>query len=561
VSKNTLIAAIFKYIPSTSGFVEGPIFLNVTFEEFTTWVLSTPVQFYYGARFYRESYYSLRSTHLGMAFLIALGTSVAYFYSVFVVFYNSITHPASELSVFFDTSALLITFVLLGKFLEHNAKAQTSKAIANLAGLAPVTATLCGTVNEHSQHEYFAERTVPVTLLQTDDIVIVRPGEKVPADAIVLSGSSSCDESMLTGESVPAEKQVGDQVIGGTINVEGILYVHVKGIGEDSTLAKIIGLVESAQASKAPIQEYADWISARFVPTVIVLAILAYVIWAALLHSSALDGVKDKWPYKQQGLNDWTLPLVFAITVLVIACPCALGLAVPTAIMVGSGVSAKKGILIKGGEALEAANGLDVILFDKTGTLTVGAPTVEDILVLSDSFASSDKDEDDSVASLNTVTSAEEPVLPFQVFAKGDKNARKEILYLAASAEHGSEHPLAKGVIAKAAEFGIGEGQARPLGVAQDFTSETGKGIRCTIDGRVVHIGNRGCLENNDIDIRPGTYEAMEYLEDRGRTAIAVAVDGKTEAVLGLIDMAKDEATMSVAVLEKAMGVKVYMLT
>jgi len=567
-----VISAIIKYVPATSYWVSTkPFFWNITFEEFFDWVLATPVQFYYGAKFYREAYYSVKNMHLGMAFLIALGTSAAYFYSIFVVFYNAIGNPPERLGVFFDTSSLLITFVLLGKFLEANAKAQTSKAIASLAGLAPDTATLTGFVNEESKEEYFAERVVPSTLLQRDDILVIRPGEKVPADAVVLSGSTSCDESMLTGESVPADKHVGDQVIGGTINVDGTVRVHVRGIGEDSTLAKIINLVESAQSSKAPIQAYADWISARFVPVVVIASILTYAIWVALLNSSALDSVKYTWPYRAQGLNDWTLPLVFAITVLVIACPCALGLAVPTAIMVGTGVGAKQGILIKGGEALEAAQALDAIVFDKTGTLTVGAPTVEDIVILSDRFSGKEKkngelskpnanDDDASVGSLETVNSVTEPP-SFAIFNKGNKKSIEQVLYLAASAEHGSEHPLAKGVLAKAAEFGIGEGQARPLASVSDFTSETGKGIRCIVDGYLINIGNRRCLEANDVDGRPGTFEAMEYLENRGRTAIAIAVDGRTEAVFGLIDKAKDEATMTVAVLERAMGIKVFMLT
>ena len=563
-----IISGILKYIPGTSAFIsKDSLFLTVTFEEFFTWLLATPVQFYFGARFYREAFFSLKTMHLGMAFLIVLGTSAAYFYSVFVVLYNSLAKPAERLEVFFDTSSLLITFVLLGKYLEHHAKGRTSKAIANLAELSPEQATLCGVITESGEVEYSAERTVPLSLLQLGDVLIVRPGEKVPADGLVISGSSSCDESMLTGESVPAEKNIDDQVIGGTINVDGTLQVHVTGTGDDSMLAKIINLVESAQSSKAPIQAYADWISARFVPTVISVSLFCYVLWASLLNSSALDNVKYSWPYRSQGLNDWTLPLVFSITVLVIACPCALGLAVPTAIMVGSGVGAKLGILIKGGEPLEACNKLDAIVFDKTGTLTVGAPTVEDIMILSDRFnanVSNDDDskDDESVGSLDTVPVEDAPDSSnSKIFSKSNKRAIEEILFLAASAEHGSEHPLAKGVIGKAAEFGIGEGLERPLATPEDFLSESGKGIRCTVEGRVVRIGNRRCLDSNDIEVRPGTFEAMEYLEDRGRTAVAIAVDGKTEAVLGLIDQPKDEATMAVTVLEKAMGIKVFMLT
>jgi len=444
-----LLSMVFVYIPSTKDAVMSYIFWNITWVEFWAWLLATPVQFISGARFYRDAYFSLKTGHFGMGFLIALGTSVAYFYSVFVVLYNAIREPDERLHQLFETSALLITFVLLGKYLEAKAKARTSRAIANLAELTPDTATLVGTmVDESGTVRTSSEQSIPVSLLQMGDVLLCRPGEKIPADGVVLTGSTSCDESMLTGESVPADKHPGDTVIGGTINVDGAIQIHVTSVGENTTLAKIIQLVETAQSSKAPIQEYADWISARFVPVIVFLSVFTFILWAVLLNTSALDNVKDGWPYRDDGLNDWTLPLLFSISALVIACPCALGLATPTAIMVGSGVGARLGILIKGGEALEAAQNLTAVVFDKTGTLTMGRPTVEDILLLSDRFTREDSLGKDAIdtASRDDETIGSASDWARRTIRHDTKKAVEEVLFYAASAEYGSEHPLAKGM-------------------------------------------------------------------------------------------------------------------
>ena len=372
----TVISMGLTHIPNTILHHRSAIG-NISWEEWIVWILTTPIQFGSGARFYRESYYSIKHRHLGMSFLICAGTSAAYFYSVFVVFYNANRPHGSDMMMnAFETSALLIMFVLLGKYLEHKAKARTSKAISNLVDLVPSNATLIGTVSEVPDNDDLVdtskvvsvpEETIPLCFVQRGDVLLVRPGESVPSDGLILTGSTSVDESMLSGESLPVSKTVGDTMIGGTINLDGSVQILVKGVGGDTTLSKIIRLIESAQSSKAPIQEYADWISARFVPVVFGFAVFTFILWAALLNSSALDGIKEDWSYKQEGLNDWTLPLVFFISILVISCPCALGLATPTAIMVGSGVGARNGILIKGGEALEAANKVSAVVFDKTG--------------------------------------------------------------------------------------------------------------------------------------------------------------------------------------------------
>jgi cation transport ATPase len=465
----TLISMVFVHVPYTRDFLLSNInvHINVTWEEFLTWILATPVQFYSGYTFYRDAYYSLKTRHFGMGFLIASGTSASYFYSLFVIFYNASRNTTDygdeymdndrdenenenenhRLMQTFETSALLIMFVLLGKYLECKVKSFTSKAISTLSQLTPDTASLVGTTtsatantttNTSEQDSFLLlpfhpipEEQIPLILLQKNDVLLIRPGEKVPTDGIVIQGSTSIDESMLTGESMPVHKELQSSVIGGTINIDGSIYIQVNAIGKDTALSKIIGLIDSAQSSKAPIQEYADWIASRFVPVVTGFSIFTFILWAVLLNSGALDGIKDSWPYKEQGLNDWTLPLLFSISCLVIACPCALGLATPTAVMVGSGVSAKHGILIKGGEALEAASKISAIVFDKTGTLTYGTPVVENVLLLSDRCA--------FLNSCGEGNSFEEDIPQI------NEKALRTILKFAACAEYGSEHPLAKG--------------------------------------------------------------------------------------------------------------------
>ena len=442
-----LVSMVFNHIPGLKQFLHSYIFWNITWEEIIAWVLTTPVQFYSGARFYREAFYSIKTGHLGMGFLIAAGTSAAYFYSVFVVLYNAARDAkmGDRLMQAFETSALLIMFVLLGKYLECKVKSFTSKAISKLSQLTPETARLVGSVSQpagkeqeevekvHELYYSLPEQQIPLILLQKDDVLLIRPGEKVPTDGIVLQGTSSIDESMLTGESIPVNKEKHDSVIGGTINIDGSLYIQVNAVGKDTALSKIIGLIEAAQSSKAPIQEFADWIASRFVPIVTGLSAFTYILWAILLNTSALDGVKGSWPYKEEGLNDWTLPLLFSISCLVIACPCALGLATPTAVMVGSGVSAKHGILIKGGEALEAANKITAVVFDKTGTLTLGMPVVQNVLLLSDRCAFLHGEEKALEEGVDSTVRVNESVL-------------RTIFRFAASAEYGSEHPLAKGM-------------------------------------------------------------------------------------------------------------------
>ena len=522
-------------------------------EELWTWILATPVQFLSGARFYRESRHSIRSRKLGMSFLIATGTTAAYSYSVAAVLYNAMNVDSERprLMASFESSSLLISFVLLGKFLEAKAKSRTSQAVSVLAEMAPDYAMLIGTVDAASEKETtVVERKIPLALLQRGDILFVRPGEKVPTDGIVKSGSSSIDESMLTGESLPVSKGVGSNVIGGTINMHGALQMIVEKVGEDTALAQVIRLVETAQSSKAAIQETADRIAAIFTPIVIAISITTYVVWAVLLNSTLLVGIKEDWPYRQEGFNDWTLPLLFSISVLVIACPCSLGLATPTAVMVGTGIGASLGILIRGGEPLELTKDVTCVVFDKTGTLTQGEMVVKDILLLSDRMTGK--------TVKGSCCDSDDPV---KLVLEARRGAIEKLLYLAACAEQSSEHPIAKAILKKATEYGIGTGLPRPIDKVDNFQAEIGKGVKCTVENVMVHIGNRRSLTENDIKITPGTFDAMEYLENQGQTAVAVSVNGVSEVVLGIMDHAKDEAALTVNVLQHGYGIKVHMLT
>ncbi|ACI64387.1 copper transporter, partial [Thalassiosira pseudonana CCMP1335] len=524
-----MISMVLSRLPSTEGYFMEMNSRGVSREEIWTWILATPVQFISGARFYRDSRNSLKTKKLGMSFLIAMGTTAAYVYSVSAVLYNAWNYNGGgggrpRLMQSFESSSMLIAFVLLGKYLEANAKSQTSKAVSKLAEMAPDSATLIGTISSDGKICSVLERTLPLVLLQRGDILLVRPGEKIPTDGKVKSGSSSADESMLTGESLPVSKSEGDAVIGGTINLNGAIQIVVEKVGEDTALAQVIRLVETAQSSKAHIQEVADRIAAKFTPFVIAVSVTTYVVWALLLNTSILDGIKDDWPYREQGFNDWTLPLLFSISVLVIACPCALGLATPTAVMVGTGIGARLGILIRGGEPLELAKDITAVVMDKTGTITRGTPVVHDVAVLD----------------------ARQKVIA-------------KIMYYAACAEQNSEHPIAKAILTKANDLGVGISQ--PLEAVQNFEAEVGKGVKCTVDGRDIHIGNRRCLSANGITTTSGTFDAMEYLENMGQTAVVVSVDGRSEAVIGIMDKAKDEAALTVNVLQHVFGIEVYMLT
>ncbi|MFX0094052.1 MAG: heavy metal translocating P-type ATPase [Candidatus Hodarchaeota archaeon] len=482
--------------------IEEAFFGVLTLRNLLLFLLATLVQFVSGFQFYQGSYRSLRNRSANMDVLIAIGTSAAYFYSVLTTF-------VFGGETFFETSALLITFVLLGKYLEAQAKGRTSEAIKKLMGLQAKKATIIKEDN--------TEMEVPIEMVQVADVLFVKPGEKIPVDGSIIEGSSTIDESMLTGESIPVHKVVGDSVIGSTFNKTGAFKFRAEKVGSETALAQIIKLVEDAQTSKAPIQRFADAVSAKFVPAVVGLAILTFIGWLVLFGI----GIVPLSVLPPLLVPVATTPFLFAflemIAVLVIACPCALGLATPTAIMVGTGKGAENGILIKGGEALEIAHRIDAVIFDKTGTLTRGHPQVTDIW----------------------------PTTP--------ELTEEKVLQLVASAERGSEHPLAEAIVTAAKDRKL------TLVEPENFEAISGKGITATVEGRPILIGNRKYMVDNQIDLAPWEDKITQF-EKAGKTTMLAANHGQLIGIIAAQDTIKDESIHAVQALQ-SMNVETYMLT
>ena len=442
--------------------------------------LATPVQLIAGARFYKGAYKSLRGGGANMDVLIVMGTSAAFLYSL----YHTIVGIPE---FYYEASAVIITLILLGKYLEAIAKGKTSEAIKKLMGLQAKTARV---VRDGTEVD------IPMEDVLVGDIVVVRPGERVPVDGIITEGHSTLDESMLTGESVPVDKTVGDEVIGATINKQGAFKLSATKVGKDTALAQIIKLVEDAQGSKAPVQRLADQISGIFVPVVLVIAVITFLVW-------------------NFGFSDFNQGLISAVAVLVIACPCALGLATPTAIMVGTGKGAENGILIKGGEHLEKAHKLDVVILDKTGTITKGEPEVTDII-------------------------------PYDF-------SESEILRFAAIAEKSSEHPLGEAIVLDA------KNKAIQLIDPEKFESITGHGIYSMIDKRDIYVGNRKLMRDQGVEIGHIEDELIG-LENQGKTAMLISVDGKIGGIIAVADTVKETSKQAIDQL-KEMGIDIYMIT
>jgi len=476
--------------------------------------LATPVQFYTGWDYYVGSYHALRNRTANMDVLVAMGSSVAYLYSLVVLLL-----PGVGEHVYFETAAVIITLIKLGKLLEARAKGQTGEAIRRLMGLRPKTARVL---------RDGAELDVPVEQVRVGDLVVVRPGERVPVDGVVVEGHSAVDESMLTGEPLPADKGPGDEVIGATINKQGLLKFEATRVGAETALAQIIRLVQQAQGSKAPIQRLADRVAGVFVPTVIIIALATFAAWWAV------EG-------------DFTAAMIRLVTVLVIACPCALGLATPTAIMVGTGKGAEMGILFKNSAALETAHRLRTIVLDKTGTLTIGQPTVTDVIV--------GRLENWETGTLGHWETGKlvEGTYPDQSTNLPAHQPTNLLLYLAASAERGSEHPLGQAIVAEA--------EARGLTLADpgDFEAIPGRGIRARVDGRAVLVGKPEWVEAEAIPLGDLAAE-VERLQAEARTSVVVAVDGKVAGVIGVADTLKEGSAEAVAQLH-ALGLEVVMLT
>ena len=468
---------------------------SIGMQPWFNWILlalATPVQFIVGAQYYEGAYKSLRNGTANMDVLVALGSSVAYFYSMFIVF------GFLEGHVYFETSAVIIALIRLGKFLEARAKGKTSKAIKKLLSLKPKTAKK---IVDKKEIE------VPIDDIQTGDILIVRPGEKIPVDGVVIEGNTAVDESMLTGESLPVEKRIGDKVIGSTMNKMGFIKIEATRVGKETALEQIIKLVEEVQGSKAPIQHLADRVSAVFVPLVILIAIATFAFWyflsPDLLYLSASDNL--------------IRALMNMVAVLVVACPCAMGLATPTAVMVGAGKGAEIGILFRSADVLERAGRIDTVVLDKTGTVTKGEPEVKTVVSLHPSLQ------------------------------------EDEILKIAASVEWGSEHPLGEALVSEAQKHGI------ELITPEKFTSISGKGVKAKINGQEVLVGSARFMQESNINFQ--TIETdLSSIEERAESTLLVAVENKIVGIIGIADSIKENSKDGVSEMQR-MGLKTILLT
>jgi len=488
-----------------------PVFLG-SFPEWFPWVpqpltnfwtlliLTTPVQFWVGAQFYRGFWAALRHKTSDMNTLIAVGTSAAYLYSAAMTVSPEFFRARGIApAVYFDTAAVILTLILLGRLLEAVAKGRTSEAIKRLMGLQAKTARVIRAA---------VEADILVEEVRIGDLVVVRPGEKVPVDGVVREGASAVNESMLTGESIPVEKRAGDPVIGATLNKTGTFRFEATKVGKDTVLAQIIKLVEEAQGSKAPIQRMADHVASIFVPTVIGIAVVTFAVWLLFGPSPG-----------------FLFGLLNFVAVLIIACPCALGLATPTAIMVGTGKGAELGILIRSGESLETAHKIRTIVFDKTGTLTKGEPEVTDII-------------------------SHQPGTPP---LGGAAVSHQELLRLAASLERGSEHPLGEAIVNRAKAEGL------PLSDTDGFEAIPGHGVRGKVDGQTVLLGNVRLMQENGVTLGE-LVEAAEKLASQGKTPVFVAVDGEPAGVIAVADTLKDHSVEAIQALHR-LGIEVVMIT
>ena len=446
-------------------------------------VIDTFIQFGIGSRYYKNAYHALRGGSTNMDVLIALGTSVAYFYSLANVTMGNFHQ------LYFESSATIITLILLGKSLELSAKGKTSEAIKKLMGLRAKTARV---IREGKQTD------IPVEDVEVGDIVVVRPGEKIPVDGVITEGYSSVDGSMLTGESIPAEKKEGDEVVGSTINKTGSFKFSTTKVGKDTVLAQIIKMVEDAQGLKAPIQRLADKISGIFVPAVILIALATFLIWTFVLKNPSRG-------------------LVASVSVMVIACPCALGLATPTSIMVGTGKGAENGVLIKGGEHLERTQQINTIIFDKTGTITKGQPEVTDVIGI-------------------------------------DGASDDEILRLAAMAEKNSEHPLGEAIVNKAVEKQL------QIDDPDRFEAIPGQGVVAEMEGNEIYLGNRRLINNKNIELLEKTVSLLENVESDGKTAMILADKKTVKGIIAVADTLKEGSKQAIKAITD-IGIEVWMLT
>ncbi len=482
---------------------------HATWVNWLLFALATPVQFYVGKDYYVGAYKSLRNGSANMDVLVALGSSAAYFYSIAVLIALTLGSTALGEHVYFETSATIITLIVLGKLLEARAKGRTSEAIKKLMDLRAKTARV---IREG------IEKDIPIEEVIVGDTLLVRPGEKIPVDGQVVNGRSAVDESMITGESMPVDKNVGDEVIGATLNRQGLLTIEATKVGKDTALAQIIKLVEQAQGSRAPIQRTVDRVAAYFVPFVILAAVLTFIIWMV-------------------GTGDFTTALIRMIAVLVIACPCAMGLATPTSIMVGVGKGAENGILFKNSAALEEAHKITAVVLDKTGTITKGALAVTDLVISDLGFRSLGSE----VGPDGTISDEELGKL------------KAKILQLAASAEKGSEHPLGEAIVREA------EAQGLSLSIPAAFEALSGHGIAAQVEGHDLLLGNRRLMERENVAMN-GLAPKAEQLQNQAKTTMWISIDGQASALIGVADTIKEGSAEAIGRLHD-LGLTVVMMT
>ncbi|KAJ0793113.1 putative translocase [Helianthus annuus] len=479
------------------------------------WILCTPVQFIIGKRFYVGSYHALRRKSANMDVLVALGTNAAYFYSVYTVI-KALISDAFEGQDFFETSTMLISFILLGKYLESIAKGKTSDALAKLTDLAPDTACLLTMDNNGN---VISETEISSQLIQKNDVLKIFPGSKFPVDGVIIDGHGYVNESMITGEAIPIAKSTGDRVIGGTVNENGCLLIKVTHIGSETALSQIVQIVEAAQLARAPVQKLADRISRFFVPAVVAAAL---VTWLAWYIPGALGLYPKSWIPK--AMDEFELALQFGISVLVVACPCALGLATPTAVMVATGKGATQGVLIKGGNALEKAHKVNTIVFDKTGTLTVGKPEVVSDVLFSEI-------------------------------------SMEEFCNLAIAVEANSEHPIAKAIVEHAKNKLLDhKSQIANNSVVKDFEEHPGAGVGCKVGDKTVFVGNKKLMRLSNVSVDPEIENYFSDNEKLARTCVLVAVDGKVAGAFAVTDPVKPEAVHVISFL-RSMNVNSIMVT
>lgn len=541
-----VIGMVMPHIPFLKSIVDFRLMRGIYLGDFLIFILTTPAQFWIGQKFYRNAYKSLKHGSATMDVLVMLGTSAAYFYSLFAMIFATMNAEADfRPFVFFDTSTMLIMFVSLGRYLENKAKGKTSAALTDLMALAPSMATIYTDAPACTQ-----EKRIPTELVQVGDTVKLVPGDKVPADGNVVTGSSSVDESAVTGEPVPVLKQAGDSVIGGTVNGLGTFNMVVTRAGKDTALAQIVKLVEDAQTSKAPIQAFADRVAGFFVPTVISLALVTFLVWIIVANTMKDDSLPQM--FHRHGASKLAVCLQMCISVIVVACPCALGLSTPTAIMVGTGMGAKNGILIKGGRALEASRSIKRIVMDKTGTVTMGKLTVVGMTwVLSD-----DSNELDTSLSLKCADGV---------------TTRGAVISMVSAAEARSEHPLAKAVAVYGKDLLAQSGLGIPEPEIDTFESITGAGVKA----RMSHSGSRYNLfignarfvtqsDNGDLPSILSNFETQET--SLGRTIIYVSMSSSSSSrpipllAVSMSDAPKPSSAHAIRALQ-SMGVEVNMMT